>query len=279
MPPRVVPPRLHAILARESDRAIVVARVRATLTCTVGWDRRRDAFEVGQWVKARVYVGRSDLSPDGVHFVYFAFDGRRVARGESEAYTAVSRTPHLKAVAFWPFDDTWYGGGLFLDDRTLWARGAEGRSPTSRFRVVATAPGATSPTTEDRGVYYPRLRRDGWTKTGQTTIGTKGHHDVGVFEKPAGHGLVLVKHHHGTAGPRREGRGCYYEEHTLVARDGTRTERPDWEWADVDAPRRRVVYASGGRLWAAPVTRSGLGDARCLFDATTLQYASLEAPY
>ena len=85
-----VPPRLHAILARDRRHAVVIARVRHRLTATVGWDLRRDTFEVGQYVRATLAPLRSDLSPDGQHFVYFALDGRRMARGATLAYTAVS---------------------------------------------------------------------------------------------------------------------------------------------------------------------------------------------
>lgn len=257
--------------------------MRATLVCTLGWDRRDDTFEVGQWLEARLYPYRCDLSPDGSHFVYFAFDGRRVARGQSEAYTAVSRAPYLKAVAFWPIDDTWLGGGLFVDDRTLWANGAERGQPdarrTTRFRVVRAWPGSRATGTEDRGVYYPRLRRDGWTKTGQVAIGDAGRHDVGVFEKALPHGAVLEKSHHGRVGGHEDGRGCYFEEHAVVAREGARTEHAGWEWADYDADRRRVVFARDGRVWAARVGRDGLGEASCLFDATTLRYRPVPAPY
>ena len=280
-----VPPRLHAILARDRRHAVVIARVRHRLTATVGWDLRRDAFEVGQYVRATLAPLRSDLSPDGKHFVYFALDGRRMARGATLAYTAVSRRPWLKALDFHPAGDTWYGGGLFVDDEHVWLNGVE-KHPEARTtsglrrvgRPRATAAGDTGNLeTEDRGVYVRRLLRDGWTRTGSRARSPR--HDVETFERDLRHGHVLRKEFHATSGPRAEGRGCVYETHVVVGPDGTETVHDDWSWADVDAPRARVVFACDGAIHAAPLGRHGPGPSWVLFDASGLSFEALEAPY
>lgn len=280
-----VPPRLHAILARDRRHAVVIARVRHRLTATVGWDLRRDAFEVGQYVRATLAPLRSDLSPDGKHFVYFALDGRRMARGATLAYTAVSRRPWLKALDFYPAGDTWSGGGLFVDDDHVWLNGVE-KHPEARTtsglrrvgRPRATAAGDTGNLeTADRGVYVRRLLRDGWTRTGSRARSPR--HDVETFERDLRHGHVLRKEFHATSGPGAEGRGCVYETHTVVGPDGTETAHDDWSWADVDGPRARVVFACDGALHAAPLGRYGPGPSWVLFDASGLSFEALEAPY
>lgn len=276
---RATPPRLHVLFARKADTALVVARVRSLLFCTIGWDRTRDTFEVGQWLRARIYPFRSDLSPDGTQFVYFAFDGRRISRGESEAYTAVSRAPYLKALQFWPQDETYHGGGLFLDDRTLWANGSyeeDARQPPG-LRIVGAPPELPFLGYEDRRVYFPRLLRDGWSLARNLELSPK--HDVHVFEKPLRHGFVLEKAFHGTSERQRVDRGCYYEEYALLAPSGGREERPNWEWADLDAARARIVYAREGCLYAAPLGPEGTGAATTLFDARSLTFTAIQAPY
>jgi hypothetical protein len=275
-----VPTRLHAILARDRRHAVVIARVRHRLTATIGWDLRHDAFEVGQYVRATLAPLRSDLSPDGKHFVYFALDGRRSARGATLAYTAVSRRPWLKALDFYPAGDTWFGGGLFVDDDHVWLNGVEERPEartTSGLRRAKRPPIAVAHATEDRGVYVRRLLRDGWTATGRRALTPR--HDVETFERALRHRQVLRKEFHATSEPRGEGRGCYFETHAVVGPGGTEAAHDDWSWADVDGPRARVVFASGGAIHTAPLGRFGVGPSSVLFDARGLAFEPLEAPY
>jgi hypothetical protein len=43
---------------------------------TLLWDRKRNTFHMGQWLKGRIYERRCDLSPDGKHLIFFAMRGR-----------------------------------------------------------------------------------------------------------------------------------------------------------------------------------------------------------
>ena len=69
-------PRLHVLLARDSSKAVIIRRGPSRKTAVIGWDRKNDTFEVGQWLNGRIYERRCDLSPDGKHFIYFAMNGR-----------------------------------------------------------------------------------------------------------------------------------------------------------------------------------------------------------
>ena len=60
------PARVHVILARNADYGIIIRRGPSKTVCTIGWDRKRDRFEVGQWMRGRIYERRCDLSPDGI---------------------------------------------------------------------------------------------------------------------------------------------------------------------------------------------------------------------
>ena len=70
------PARVHIILAREASAAIVIRRGPSKAVCAIQWDRSRDTFQMGQWLKGRIYERRCDLSPDNGHFIYFAMNGK-----------------------------------------------------------------------------------------------------------------------------------------------------------------------------------------------------------
>ncbi len=67
-----VPARIHAILARKGDSAIVFRRGPSNKVAVIGWDRQHDTFTPGQWLYGRIYEYRCDLSPNGEYLIYFA---------------------------------------------------------------------------------------------------------------------------------------------------------------------------------------------------------------
>ncbi len=114
-----LPARLHSILAKDSPNAIVFRRGPSKRVCTFLWDRRKNTFKIGQWLKGRIYERRADISPDGKYLIYFAMNGKL----ESEtggSWTAISKVPWLKAVELYGKGDCWEGGGLFLSNRSFW---------------------------------------------------------------------------------------------------------------------------------------------------------------
>ncbi|MDQ2715547.1 MAG: hypothetical protein M3Z08_11620 [Chloroflexota bacterium] len=87
------------------------------------WHTENDAFEEGQWFHGRIYEQQSDLSPDGSLFLYRARKNEtpeREASATTYKWTAISRPPYYTALALWPLGDDWGGGGMFLDNRTVW---------------------------------------------------------------------------------------------------------------------------------------------------------------
>ena len=61
------PARLHAILAREADKAVVFRRGPSNKTAILEWDLQTDRFKLGQWFYGSLYPYRCDISPDGRH--------------------------------------------------------------------------------------------------------------------------------------------------------------------------------------------------------------------
>lgn len=269
------PPRLHVLIARKADRAVVFRRGPSRQVGSIGWDIRTDRFEPGQWLKGRIYPYRSDLSTDGRHMIYFAMNGRwSDAMGGS--WTAVSRAPWLTALHVYPWGDCWNGGGLFLDKWRYWLNGAwHGdalRSVCDRLeRVDAPPEGVTPHFGECPGVYLPRLRRDGWRPTDIRSAGGLRQWD---FEKPVRPRWTLAKTFHAgpATGPNRE---CYYETHALIGPDGILPL--DAEWADVR--KSAILFARNGALWRMRVHAKGPEDPAMIRDFAGLTFEAKSAPY
>jgi hypothetical protein len=132
MAPKAEPPRLSLLLAKADPVAVIIARVRAKLFHVVKWQYENDVVEHGSWFEGSLYPDSSDVSFDGRHMVYFALNPKSGAF----SWTAVCEPPFLKALVFWEHDSTWYGGGFFPDDDTLWLYMPPGTQPSNRMRNV-----------------------------------------------------------------------------------------------------------------------------------------------
>jgi hypothetical protein len=269
--------RIHVLLAREEPVGVVIRRGPSKQVCTVGWDRRVDAFEVGQWIRGRIYERRCDLSPDGKHLIYFAMNGRWSSESRG-SWTAISRAPYMKAVTFFPKGDCWLGGGLFTGNRSYWlndscssseAGNGDNLERDMEFRPSGSVGG------ECLSVYYPRLLRDGWTLIERVSLAKWKNFDV--FEKSLDAGWVLRKIAHAEIGAPA-GKGCYWDEHELIhPSSGKRVSYPDWEWAELDA--KRLVWTEKGKLFAGQIAEEGLKNKSQLFDFNTMSFQRIEAPY
>lgn len=272
-----IPARLHILLASNAPVGVVIRRGPTKCVCTVLWDRRRDEFQLGQWLKGRIYERRSDLSPDGKYLIYFAMNGKWKSEAKG-SWTAISRAPFLKALAFFPKGDCWNGGGFFTGKATYWLNDGYGHSKlrdTSSVRRDATFEPSESFGGECPGVYYQRLLRDGWAMGESVSKGRFKTHVV--FEKPAGAGWILRKLAHAEI-HRTAGKGCYWDEHMLVReKTGAQIACPDWEWCDIDG--KRLAWASGGKLFAGKLNATGLASETQLFDFNGMAFEPIEAPY
>lgn len=271
------PPRLHVLLARDSDRAVVIRRGPSKQVCTILWDRNGDRFETGQWMRGRIYERRCDLSPDGEHMIYFAMNGHwKSATGGS--WTGISRAPYLRAVVLLGKGDCWHGGGLFSGRRSYWLNDGYGhkamREAKELTRDTDFVPPGDGFGGECPGVYYPRLLRDGWTLVERVAV--RGGNARTIFEKPLAHDWVLRKHAHEQVGAP-PGKGCYWDEHELV-RDGVVVPKAGWEWAERD--RRWLLWAERGVLYRARLDdERGFAEPAVVRDFNGMRFEALAAPY
>lgn len=264
---RTTPPaRVHIFMAREARTAVIVRRGPSRRTALIGWDRKRDTFEVGQWFNGRIEERRSDLSPDGRFLIYFAVNGRWASEAQG-AYTAVSRAPYLKAETLLAKGDTWHGGGLFVTARDYWLNDGYGHKvirDQSQARRTQAYPWPEFPPIGQTDLYEVRLQRDGWMRMNP---GWTGKSAIVYFEKPVGLRWILRKRVHG--------RG---ERHELVhPGSGNTLSLPEWKWADVDD--KRLVWVESGQLFTGGLDSSGLRDVRMLQDFNAYQFEALAAPY
>jgi hypothetical protein len=274
------PARVHPILARNANTAVIIRRGPSKSVCTMLWDRRNDTFKLGQWLRGRIYERRCDLSPDGRHFIYFAMNGKWSGPMKG-SWTAISRAPYLKALALWPWGDCWNGGGLFHSDTVFWRNANPYQETTDvagglrKFTEDTRFPFHLSYGGECPGVYYIRLQRDGWKLLRHEVRSADDH--VAVFEKALPSGWVLEKSAHASI-HHPVGSGCYYDTHRLIhPESGAVLDHPEWEWADLD--RKRLVWVTKGVLYAAKIHGKGPGDVKALHDFNDMAFQAIAAPY
>lgn len=270
-------PRIHVLLARDARTGVVIRRGPSKSVATMLWDRKRDVFHMGQWLKGRIYERRCDLSPDGKYLIYFAMNGRWTSPSTG-SWSAISHAPYLKAVAFFPKGDCWHGGGLWTGKNTYWLNDGHGREVPLNTTAVRRDLGF-EPTPnyggECLGVYYHRLLRDGWSLINRQRIGKLQHKDV--FEKKISKGWVLRKIAHAEIGAP-VGKSPYWDEHELVHPiKNLNIPCPSWEWAEMDG--NRIVWAANGRLYASKLSGEGVADAVELHDFNEMTFEAIEAPY
>ena len=173
--------RIYVLLARDAPKAVVFRRGPSNQVLLIKWDLAKNSFEVGQWLKGRIYERRCDLSPDGELLVYFAADFRRSIR----SWSAVSRPPYFTALDIWTKGNCWGGGGLFFsNDRLMINDFPEDIKLAPEFSMpswlAVGSCGEWSGRGEDDPIWSCRLARDGWKLTAYPEK-TKNDHGAKVW--------------------------------------------------------------------------------------------------
>jgi hypothetical protein len=266
----------------------------------IRWNLARDTFEPGQWLKARVYELRCDLSPDGELLCYFAAG----YRAPYPTYTAISRPPWFTALALWRKGDCWGGGGLFdsgmrlrlnhrpepyhhdTDEMAL----GEGFRLPKRFTVVPL--GENAGWGEDDPIRMTRIERDGWTfvQYGQQKkwheppapvrlVNTVPEIMVRPMNTPAGLLFTLRVTCHGHF--ERDGRASLETAEIVGPDNGVLRDLGRIDWADLDH-NGDVLWAWVGKLWRLKRTKyvAAFADAepRLLADFNDMKFEAIKAP-
>jgi hypothetical protein len=272
------PARLHVLVARNGNNAIVIRRGPSKQVCTFEWNRKTNAFTQGQWLKkARIFERRSDISANGKYWIYFALDGRWNSKTKG-SWTAIAKTPWLKAITLYAKGDGWNGGGLFSYDNVYWLNDGYGHKKIHQSNLVKRNCEYTPKSNyggECPYVYYNRLQRDGWNLVETIKLG-KWREKV-VFEREMSRGWLLRKNCHEQVGSPI-GKGCYWDEHELINKNGEVVSQPDWEWAEwIDGS---IIFAEFGKLYQLNIINtSELKEAKLLHDFNDYKFKKLSAPY
>ncbi|WP_144395275.1 hypothetical protein [Pleionea sediminis] len=274
------PARLHVLFASNSSRALIIRRGPSKQVCSFLWDRQTDSIEVGQWLKGRIYERRSDISPDGKYFIYFAMNGKWDSETRG-SWTAISKVPYIKAIELYAKGDCWEGGGLFLNKNTFWLNDRYFNNNLVLFdskevkRDASFVPEGNFGS-ECTGVYYRRLIRDGWQLEERKNVSR--WKNASTFTKALVNDWQLIKLAHEEV-DSPEGKGCYWDEHMLLNKQtGIEYIKDDWEWADRDGDS--IAWTSNGCLYRASLqSKHKLGEEKLIHDFNHCTFQKLKAPY
>ena len=273
--PKIIPPRLHVLLAAKSPKALIIRRGPSNRVATIGWDRKNNTFTTGQWLKGKLYPFRCDISPDGAYWIYFAKSEKT-----GQTYTAIAKPPYLKALDFYTKGDAWNGGGLFATTRSYWLNDEgtthhEKQRTVSGLAVLSKWQNQPNHMGECPNIYFLKLARDGWAE--QETTKISAHKYTTIFTKPYNDTWQLRKIFHSGQG-HPKGKSPYYESHALYnTKTKAQQDFPGMEWADID--NNRLLWAENGKIITARVSASGLTTPKILFDTTHMEFEELIAPY
>jgi hypothetical protein len=283
--------RLYVIMARDGRSATIFRRGPSTHVRLVRWWLRDDSFDEGQWIRARIYERRADLSPDGEYLIYFA--GR--FRQPLHTWTAISHPPYFTALALWPKTDAWGGGGLFHSKTSIslnhpsWERELKDGFYLPRFMRIVPL-GECSGGGEDSPVESARLVRDGWQlaqrgrdkwqKSSAAVQVVIEPQDIMARPSPLDSDLVLRRIHHGHF--MRQGK-AYLEDFQVVARGKELRLFKLIDWADWDR-NGDLLIADAGRVYRLPAKRVAKfhrdpwDDARLLADFSRQRFSEMAPP-
>jgi hypothetical protein len=222
------------------------------------WHTDTDTFEHGQWIRARVFERRCDLSADGLLFVAFLRTNAARPRADqlADTWLAISRPPYFTALALWWVGGTYCSGGLFPDRRSLWLGWQDGPDqgdvPAWLERASSIPHVDRTNNWTDRTVFHNRLLRDGWILVADATGESWEHRHP---HQP----VVLVFRELGWD-PRAYG-GPHSVAYTLRNASGDPVSLRGVTWADWDR-RGRLIMVQAGRLlhWQGPTAPLVLAD-------------------
>lgn len=275
---------IFVLLAREAPVGVLIRRGPSSQTQLIKWNLKSDTFEEGQWLKARVYERRCDLSPQGTLLIYFAATYKEPLR----SWTAVSKPPWFSAIALWLKGDGWNGGGLFMDSYSVrlnhFSTEAEPhpdfQNGCRKFRVVSFAKHRG----EDDTVWHDSLKRHGWNFKQR---GTWGDYEEApglawqaktpeIWRKP--HSKRKLQLEMSVEGIGEHNGRWYVVNHRIV--DNSQAEilnlgRQDWaDWAH----NGDLVYTKDGRLFRRKTTKGSLKTEIQIADFSENRFQNIKAP-
>ncbi len=99
------------------------------------YNKNKENFVLGSRFYGKLYPERCSISLDGQHFLYFARRGTSQSKEEHQFdyWTAICCPPSITAQFLLGHNDAWFGGGRFIDKRTLFICSGYGTMETTTF--------------------------------------------------------------------------------------------------------------------------------------------------
>jgi len=259
-------PRVFVLIPMESSHAIVIARFNSKKVAVFQWDMLSNKISLSQWLKGRIYEYRSDISPDGKHFIYSA-------NQKGEGYTVISKAPWIKAIAFW-YNIGCLGGGMFFDNKRYFIHLASFPSlrknefqDKSLIRINGTTNFRKNSIWEKRYKqnlythYQIRMIMHGWKIKDEDT-----------FSKEIDANLSIEKLYH-LNGSNQKGKGTYWESHKIIFKNKVE-EKLDWDWCEYRY--NKIFYSQNGCLYSLKNIQS---IPELIYDFSKEIFTCKQAPY
>jgi len=243
LPSDVIEARVFALIPTQSNKAIIICRLRAKQVGVFQWDITTNKITIAQWLKGRIYEYLSDISPDGNHFIYSANHKR-------EGYTAISKAPWIKAISFWRNVGGW-GGGIFIDNKSYML--FDGYDSYSKFidkslnginrRLLINGELPFNIKLNEFkifGIYSARLIEQNWITIERSNNKT-------IFHKIINNNLILEKiFYKGCNKKNSKGVGIFCETHNII-KNNSIIDKVDWEWCEYS--NNKIFYIKKGCLY------------------------------
>jgi hypothetical protein len=243
------PCRLYVLVATQAPVALVVRRGPSDWWHLLRWDLEHLSLEPGAWLAGTLYPRRSDISPDGRLFGYFAL---RSSPPPWDTYFAVSKAPWLTALAAWRTGGTWTGGCQFFGDGRLAIAGCMELQPFHGHYPLAVVGGmSTDWVLRD---LQNELKR-GWQPCADDAGDRYRKHLPATARsaflirrpQPGRQGAALILGHAG-ADFSRPGIEGVQVQYLLEESSGQITPLPEATWADWDHAGRLLVATRDGAI-------------------------------
>jgi hypothetical protein len=263
------------LLARQAPVGVILRRSSSQLFLMVRWDLERDTFEAGQWLKARLHEHHCDLSPEGDRLLYLA---AKYTGEKTGTFTAISRPPYFTALALWPLDGTWQGGGGVWESQiqVLLAHHPDALELAAGFALPAGFEAGKQPTSHISAfgpVFAARMQKDGWQAV-QKGMAVGGGQIVPseIWSKPSPKRPTSVSLRLRMQGYGEHPHPRVYE---LVG-ESSSVELGPADWADWGASGD-LLLARDNRIYRVRVTADSI-EAKELVDLSGLAFEEREAP-
>jgi hypothetical protein len=236
--------KLHILSRPSSKKALIIVKHPKLKTGFFGFDFSTHEVVEGQWLNGKVYERRSDLSHDGKYIIYFA--AKFHLQGKNMAFTALSKFPYFKAVDYHAKGHTWNGGGLFLSETEYLLNETYSSDEVTKNSLFKIKKGKLNNLTADEeteGIYYPRLRRDGWKDEGETE-----EFQLFTFSYK---GWTIRKECRCNFDEKKQGKSMHYDINELYNPKKELVMRIESDW--MEFRNDNVYWADGGKIYCAPL--------------------------